>query len=269
MRCAWRQVHGAVAQGVGAALYEEVVYDEGGQVLTASLADYVIPAASEIPPIDIVHLETELPATMGGFRGMGEGGTIGAPAAVAFSSSVNQRTGTSVGRWSRNVSTTPSRPQDQRGCTSTAAARRRGAAGARGAPQGTRAASAARRPPKSRASLAATRSRSAARAAPRACAGTDRRFGTSPPNLGTLDLDHIDVDAAELEHVEGRPRRVEPAVDSRAARNVAVSAAPVVVCSSRVRVSPLSEKMGDGAVRRARAVRGTACRSSRLICSRL
>lgn len=77
------QVHGAVAQGVGAALYEEVVYDEGGQVLTASLADYVIPAASEIPPIDIVHLEAELPATMGGFRGMGEGGTIGAPAAIA------------------------------------------------------------------------------------------------------------------------------------------------------------------------------------------
>ncbi|MFE1599459.1 xanthine dehydrogenase family protein molybdopterin-binding subunit [Methylobacterium sp. ID0610] len=77
------QVHGAVAQGIGAALSEEVVYDESGQVLTASLADYVIPGASEIPPIAIVHLEAELPATMGGFRGMGEGGTIGAPAAIA------------------------------------------------------------------------------------------------------------------------------------------------------------------------------------------
>ncbi|GJD53147.1 Caffeine dehydrogenase subunit alpha [Methylobacterium crusticola] len=77
------QVHGAVAQGIGAALYEEVVYDAGGQLLSASLADYVVPAASEVPPIDIVHLEAELPATVGGFRGMGEGGTIGAPAAIA------------------------------------------------------------------------------------------------------------------------------------------------------------------------------------------
>jgi carbon-monoxide dehydrogenase large subunit len=77
------QVHGAVAQGIGAALYEEVIYDEGGQLLTASLADYAIPIAAEIPAIETLHIETELPATLGGFRGMGEGGTIGAPAAVA------------------------------------------------------------------------------------------------------------------------------------------------------------------------------------------
>lgn len=77
------QVHGAVAQGIGAALYEEVVYDDAGQLLTASLADYVIPTASEVPSITTVHLETESPTTVGGFRGMGEGGTIGAPAAVA------------------------------------------------------------------------------------------------------------------------------------------------------------------------------------------
>jgi carbon-monoxide dehydrogenase large subunit len=77
------QVHGAVAQGIGAALYEEVVYDGSGQLLTASLADYVVPGAADVPPITTVHLEAELPSTMGGFRGMGEGGTIGAPAAVA------------------------------------------------------------------------------------------------------------------------------------------------------------------------------------------
>ena len=77
------QVHGGVAQGIGAALYEEVVYDEQGQIHTASLVDYLVPSASEIPPIDVVHLETESPTTLGGFRGMGEGGTIGAPAAVA------------------------------------------------------------------------------------------------------------------------------------------------------------------------------------------
>lgn len=77
------QTRGAVAQGVGAALFEEVVYDANGQVLTASLVDYVIPSAPEVPNLEIVHLETEAPSTMGGIRGMGEGGTIGAPAAIA------------------------------------------------------------------------------------------------------------------------------------------------------------------------------------------
>lgn len=77
------QIHGAVAQGIGAALYEEVVFDPDGQILTASLVDYVLPAAGEVPPIEIAHIEARLPSTLGGFRGMGEGGTIGAPAAVA------------------------------------------------------------------------------------------------------------------------------------------------------------------------------------------
>jgi aerobic carbon-monoxide dehydrogenase large subunit len=77
------QVQGGVAQGIGAALYEEVVYDAGGQLLTASLADYVIPGAGEVPAIETVHLDTLSPSTVGGFRGMGEGGTIGAPAAIA------------------------------------------------------------------------------------------------------------------------------------------------------------------------------------------
>ncbi|HLL29143.1 MAG TPA: xanthine dehydrogenase family protein molybdopterin-binding subunit [Xanthobacteraceae bacterium] len=77
------QVHGGVAQGIGAALFEKVVYDDRGQLLTASLVDYVVPAASEIPPMQVFHLETESPSTVGGFRGMGEGGTIGAPAAIA------------------------------------------------------------------------------------------------------------------------------------------------------------------------------------------
>ncbi len=77
------QVHGAVAQGIGAALFEEVVYDERGQILSASLVDYVVPSAPDIPPIRILHIESAIPATLGGFRGMGEGGTIGAPAAIA------------------------------------------------------------------------------------------------------------------------------------------------------------------------------------------
>jgi carbon-monoxide dehydrogenase large subunit len=77
------QVHGGVAQGIGAALYEEVVHDETGQPLTASFVDYVIPAAGEVPAIETVHLDALSPTTIGGYRGMGEGGTIGAPAAIA------------------------------------------------------------------------------------------------------------------------------------------------------------------------------------------
>ena len=77
------QVHGGVAQGIGAALYEEVIYDDQGQIHTASLVDYPVPSACEIPSMKVVHLEMESPTTLGGYRGMGEGGTIGAPAAVA------------------------------------------------------------------------------------------------------------------------------------------------------------------------------------------
>jgi len=77
------QVHGGVAQGIAAALFEEIVYDAEGQLLTASLVDYCVPAAPEIPSIAALHVESESPSTLGGFRGMGEGGTIGAPAAVA------------------------------------------------------------------------------------------------------------------------------------------------------------------------------------------
>ena len=77
------QVHGGVAQGIGAALMEEVIYDDMGQILTASLVDYVVPTAVEIPGMEVIHVETALPDNLGGFRGMGEGGTIGAPAALA------------------------------------------------------------------------------------------------------------------------------------------------------------------------------------------
>jgi carbon-monoxide dehydrogenase large subunit len=77
------QVHGGVAQGVGAALLEELVYDERGQLLTGTLMDYLIPSAVEVPTMEVHHVETPSPTALGGFRGMGEGGTIGAPAALA------------------------------------------------------------------------------------------------------------------------------------------------------------------------------------------
>lgn len=77
------QVHGGIAQGIGAALYEEVVHDQNGQALSASLVDYVAPSAAETPKLEVLHLDTAALGTLGGYRGMGEGGAIGAPAAIA------------------------------------------------------------------------------------------------------------------------------------------------------------------------------------------
>jgi aerobic carbon-monoxide dehydrogenase large subunit len=76
------QIHGGVAQGIANALYEEVVYDRDGNILTGSLADYLVPTMAEIPRLEIHHLETLTEASVTGAKGVGEGGTIGAPAAV-------------------------------------------------------------------------------------------------------------------------------------------------------------------------------------------
>jgi aerobic carbon-monoxide dehydrogenase large subunit len=77
------QIHGATAQGIAEALYESMAYDEDGQVQTASFMDYLVPTAAEIPALAITHLETPAPASAWGLKGVGEGGTVGAPAAVA------------------------------------------------------------------------------------------------------------------------------------------------------------------------------------------
>jgi carbon-monoxide dehydrogenase large subunit len=76
------QLHGGIAQGIANALYEEVVYDRDGNILTATLADYLVPTATEIPMIEVHHLETVTDASITGAKGLGEGGAIGAPAAV-------------------------------------------------------------------------------------------------------------------------------------------------------------------------------------------
>jgi carbon-monoxide dehydrogenase large subunit len=76
------QVRGGVAQGIAAALYERLTYDDIGQPTAASLMDYLVPTASEIPDIEVRHLETPCAFSLTGAKGMGEGGTIGAPAAV-------------------------------------------------------------------------------------------------------------------------------------------------------------------------------------------
>src|SRR5881296_38853 len=77
------QVHGGVAQGVGGALYEEMVYDEQGQLLTGSLMDYLVPTAMELPALETVHLEFPSPRNPLGMKGLGEGGAISPPAAIA------------------------------------------------------------------------------------------------------------------------------------------------------------------------------------------
>ena len=76
------QVHGGIAQGLGNALLEEIVYDNDGGILTANLADYMPPTAHEMPPIELHHMETPSTQSITKAKGLGEGGTIGAPAAV-------------------------------------------------------------------------------------------------------------------------------------------------------------------------------------------
>ncbi|MBV8936574.1 MAG: xanthine dehydrogenase family protein [Alphaproteobacteria bacterium] len=76
------QIHGGVAQGIANALYERVVYDDAGNPLTGSLSDYLVPTMAEIPKLEIHHLVTPTDASVTGAKGVGEGGTIGAPAAV-------------------------------------------------------------------------------------------------------------------------------------------------------------------------------------------
>jgi carbon-monoxide dehydrogenase large subunit len=76
------QIHGGVAQGIANALYEEIIYDEAGNILTGSLADYLVPTMAEIPDLEIHHLETITDASITGVKGVGEGGAIGAPGAL-------------------------------------------------------------------------------------------------------------------------------------------------------------------------------------------
>ena len=76
------QVQGGVAQGIGGALLEHLVYDENGTLVTTSLMDYLLPTAVEVPPIDVLHFESPAPHVPGGFKGMGEGGAVVAPAAI-------------------------------------------------------------------------------------------------------------------------------------------------------------------------------------------
>ena len=77
------QIHGGVAQGVGGALYERMVYDSSGQLLNASFMDFLMPYVTEVPTIEIDHLETPSPLNPLGVKGAGEAGVIPGSAAIA------------------------------------------------------------------------------------------------------------------------------------------------------------------------------------------
>jgi carbon-monoxide dehydrogenase large subunit len=78
------QTYGGAAQGIGTALFEEMPYDDVGQPLASTLADYLMPGAAEVPRLRIFHTQTPSPFTEHGIKGVGEGGAI-APAAAIVS----------------------------------------------------------------------------------------------------------------------------------------------------------------------------------------
>ena len=77
------QIRGGGRAGIGTALYEEIPYDAAGQPLAGTFADYLLPGAAELPAIKIGHLHTPTPHTEYGMKGMGEGGAVAPPAAIA------------------------------------------------------------------------------------------------------------------------------------------------------------------------------------------
>ena len=75
------QIAGGVVQGIGGVLYEHLAYDDHGNPITTTFLDYLLPTAPDVPPIEFVHIETPSSGP-GGYKGVGEGGAIGAPPAV-------------------------------------------------------------------------------------------------------------------------------------------------------------------------------------------
>jgi carbon-monoxide dehydrogenase large subunit len=100
------QIFGGVVQGIGGVVLEDFVYDSEGNPLTATFLDYLLPTASEVPDIEVGHVETESSTNPGGFKGMGEGGAIGAHAAVA------NAIGDALSPFGVRVTRTPLGPKD-------------------------------------------------------------------------------------------------------------------------------------------------------------
>jgi len=103
------QIQGGIAQGIGTALYEEIPYDEQGQPLATTFADYLVPCAPEIPRVRIAHSVTPALATEYGVKGVGEGGAIAPPAVIANALADAFRT---IGASFNEVPLTPRRVSD-------------------------------------------------------------------------------------------------------------------------------------------------------------
>ena len=99
------QVLGGVAQGIGTALFEEMPYDTAGQPLASTLADYLLPGASDVPDIEILHMETPSPISRFGQKGIGESGAIGPPAAIV--NAINN----AIAHLEREVTDLPATPE--------------------------------------------------------------------------------------------------------------------------------------------------------------
>ena len=80
------QIQGGVAHGIGNAFYEQLVWDDNGQLMNASLMDYLLPTALEVPPVEIFHRETLSPLNPLGIKGVGEAGAI--PVGALFAQAV-------------------------------------------------------------------------------------------------------------------------------------------------------------------------------------
>ena len=93
------QIQGGVALGIGSALLEEIVYDEEGQLLAGSYMDYLLPTATDVPSMDIDHLETLSPLNPLGIKGVGESGALPVPAVLA--SAIDDALGPQGGRVTR------------------------------------------------------------------------------------------------------------------------------------------------------------------------
>ena len=80
------QIHGGLAQGIGQAMIEEIIYDEDGQLLTGSLMDYALPRATDFPRFELYSTVTPTPLNPLGAKGVGEAGTLGSPISSGSSS---------------------------------------------------------------------------------------------------------------------------------------------------------------------------------------
>lgn len=99
------QVLGGTAQGIGTALFEEMPYDAAGQPLASTFADYMLPGASDVPEIEILHMETPSPISRFGQKGIGESGAIGPPAAIV--NAIND----AIAHLGREVTDIPATPE--------------------------------------------------------------------------------------------------------------------------------------------------------------